>query len=124
MYVKALGAKEEYRMPCADSNKIMHACITIGNSKVFLCDTNPQMSCGTPTNSTFYVYVDDVDAAFKKAKQGGLEEFSPVQDMFWGDRVGCVTDSFGIRWTLATHMRDVSPAEMEEGRKKFSEKAA
>ena len=62
----------------------------------------------------------DVDAAFRQAKQAGLEEMMAPQDMFWGDRTGAVKDAFGNMWTLATHVRDVSPEEMEEGRKKFS----
>ena len=70
--------------------------------------------------------VNDVtkDAAFAQATQAGLKETSPVQDMFWADRVGSVTDPFGVRWTLATHKRDVSPQEMEEARKKLAAKAA
>lgn len=124
-YKKAFGAQELYRMECpGGTGKIMHACITIGDSKLFLADTNPQMGCATPSVSTFYVYLEDVDATFKQAKQAGLAEASPVQDMFWGDRTGTVKDSFGIHWTLATHVRDVSPEEMEEARKKFGAKAA
>ena len=46
------------------------------------------------------------------------------EDMFWGDRTGCVEDPFGNRWTIASHTRDVSPEEMEEGRKNFGQKAA
>ena len=104
----------------------MHACLQIGNSKFFLSDLNPNMGTTTPSVSNFYVYLSDVDAAFKQAKKAGLNEEFPVQDMFWGDRTGVVKDPFGNRWTLATHVRDVSADEMEEGRKKFleSKKAA
>ena len=123
LYAKALGAKELYRMQCPQSDKIMHACIMIGNSKIFLADVNPKMGCSTPSNSGFYVYLENVDAAFKQARQAGLEETSAPQDMFWGDRVGSVRDRFGIQWTLATHVRDVSPEEMEEARKQFGKAA-
>lgn len=123
LYVQALGAKELYRMASPDSGKIMHACVQIGSSKIFLSDANPEKDCPA-TTSSFYLYIDDVDAAFKQAKQGGLQETFAVQDMFWGDRMGCVKDSFGNSWTLATHVRDVSPEEMEEGRKNFGKKAA
>ncbi len=85
LYDKAFGAKEEYRMECPDNGKIMHACMSIGSSKLFLADAMPEMGCGTPSNSTFYVYVDDVDAAFKQAKQAGLSEVMPPEDMFWGE---------------------------------------
>lgn len=124
LYVKAFGATETYRMPDPKTGKIMHACIQIGTSKLFLCDVNPEMGCGTASTSNFYVYLNDVDATFRQAKQAGLEEAQPVQDMFWGDRTGTMKDRFGNRWTLATHVRDVSPEEMEEARKKFAAKAA
>jgi uncharacterized glyoxalase superfamily protein PhnB len=101
----------------------MHACIQIGSSKLFLTDVNPQMGCGAPSQSGFYVYIDDVDAGFKKALQNGMKEVSSLQDMFWGDRTGCLVDPFGIKWNLATHKRDVSPQEMEEARKKFGKAA-
>jgi PhnB protein len=119
LYQKAFGAKEIHRMDCAESGKIMHACIQIGDSKLFLADANPEMGCGTPTVSSFYVYLDDVDASFKQAKQAGLSETCAVEDMFWGDRTGSLKDNFGIQWTLATHIRDVSPQELEEAKKKF-----
>jgi uncharacterized glyoxalase superfamily protein PhnB len=123
-YKKALGAKEVYRMECPESKKIMHACITIGNSKVFLCDANPEMGCGTPSVSSFYLYVDSADDTCKQAKQAGMEERAAPQDMFWGDRMGNYKDKFGVQWSIATHVRDVSPQEMEEARKKMGKKAA
>lgn len=123
-YVNAFGAKEVYRMEMPGSSKIMHACLQIGDSKLFLADTSPEMGCGTPSASTFYLYVDDVDKVHKQAKAAGLSEFYPVKDMFWGDRTGSVKDAYGNIWTIATHTREVSPEEMEEGRKNFMKKAA
>lgn len=122
-YKKGLGAQEVYRMETPDGKKIMHACIQVGDSKIFLGDTNPEMGCGTPSVSSFYLYMDDVDASFKKATQAGLTEVSAPQDMFWGDRTGTVKDSNGIQWTLATHVRDVSQDEMEEAKKKWGKAA-
>jgi len=124
LYTQALGAKELYRteMP-GDSGKIMHACLMIGNSKIFLNDASPDMNCGKTSASSFYVYLEDVDAAFKRARDAGLEEAWPVSDMFWGDRMGVVKDRFGISWTLATHVRDVSSEEMEEAKKNFCKAA-
>ncbi len=125
LYKKAFGATEDYRMEAPDgSGKIMHACLQVGTSKLFLADTNMEMGCGVPSVASFYVYIEDVDAAQTKAKQAGLQETSPVQDMFWGDRLGSLKDSFGIQWTLATHVRDVSEKELQEGSKKFASKAA
>jgi PhnB protein len=123
LYTKAFGAKEAYRMETPGTKKIMHACLEIGSSKIFLSDVHPEM-CPTPSASAFYLYMDDVDASFKKATQAGMKETSAPQDMFWGDRVGNVKDAFGISWTIATHVRDVSPQEMAEGQKKFASKAA
>lgn len=122
LYKNALGAKEEGRMTGPDG-KVVHAALTIGTSKVFLCDVMPTM-CASPSASNFYLYLDDVDTAFTKAKKAGMEEFSAVQDMFWGDRTGTVKDKFGIMWTLATHVRDVSHEEMLEAGKEWLKKAA
>jgi PhnB protein len=124
LYKKAFGAQEMYRLDSPDSSKVMHACIKIGDSRLFLSDLNPEMGCTTASVSNFYLYMDDVDNAFKQAKQAGLEEIQPVQDMFWGDRTGCMKDSFGNTWTIATHVRDVSPEEIKEAAKKMTSKAA
>lgn len=120
LYKKALGAKEIAVMASPDgSGKIMHAVLEIGNSKLFVAD---QFCKGEPKNSTssFYLYVPDVDSAFKQAKEAGLTEIMPVTDMFWGDRLGAVTDKFGISWTIATHTRDVSDDEMKKGSEEFA----
>lgn len=121
LYKKAFGATEVYRME-GTGGKIMHACIMIGNSNVFLADTDPQMAA-TPSTSTFYLYLEDVDATFRQATAAGMKQLYPVQDMFWGDRTGTVEDGFGNCWTLATHVRDVSQEEMEEGQKNFNKAA-
>lgn len=123
-YEKGLGAREDYRMEAPDgSGKILHSCIQVGNSKIFISDVNPAMGCAVPSVSSFYVYLDDVDASFSQARQNGFEEVYAPQDMFWGDRTGTVKDEFGIQWTLATHVRDVSPEEIEEARKNFGKAA-
>jgi uncharacterized glyoxalase superfamily protein PhnB len=114
LYIKALGAKEDYRMNCPQTGKVMHACLTVGDSKLFLSDPFPEMGCATPTNSTFYLYLEDVDAAFKQATSAGFKSKSEPQDMFYGDRTGAVTDPYGNIWTFATHVRDVSEADMEK----------
>jgi len=121
LYTKAFGAKENYRMECPETHKIMHACIEIGDSKVFLADEMPEM-CAATAASSFYLYMPDVDASFAQAKKAGFKETSPVQDMFWGDRTGSMTDSYGIRWTIATHKRDVSPEDMKKGQEEMMAK--
>jgi PhnB protein len=117
-YKRAFGAQELFRMPTPDG-KIMHAEITIGDSHIMLADESsigetksPQTLNGSSTG--IFLYLNDVDAAFKQAVKAGAKETMPLQNMFWGDRFGKLTDPFGHRWMLATHVEDVSPAEIEE----------
>lgn len=120
LYKKALGAKEIAVMKSPDgSGKIMHAVLEIGNSKIFLADAFCKSGI-EHSNSSFYLYVPDVDAAFKQARAAGLSEKMPVTDMFWGDRLGAVVDKFGIGWTIATHTRDVSDDELKKGAEAFA----
>ena len=122
-YKKAFGATEVMRLPMG--GKIGHAEIQIGDSHVMLSDEWPEMgalgpkSRGGPTSS-LVVYVPDVDAAFDRATGAGCEVMSAVQNQFWGDRMGTVTDPFGHKWSLATHVEDVSPEEMGKRMKEFS----
>jgi uncharacterized glyoxalase superfamily protein PhnB len=71
----------------------------------------PNSLKGSPV--TFYLYVNDVDAFVDRAVKAGAEVTMQVADMFWGDRYGTLEDPFGHRWEVATHVRDVSPEEME-----------
>ena len=116
LYEKALGATEAHRMPLPGTDKIMHACVTIGDSKVFLCDELPGQGMLAPSGagagSKFYVYVDDVDAQHGQAVASGMTEISAPMDMFWGDRMSVLNDPYGHTWQLATHIRDVSEEEM------------
>ena len=125
-YKKAFGATERMRMPGPDG-KIMHAEIQIGTSRVMLQDEvmghrSAKSMGGSPVD--FYVYIDDCDAAIKKAIAAGAKEMYPIQDMFWGDRMGSVEDPFGHRWTLATHIKDVSEEEMRRGQDEFMKQMA
>lgn len=106
-------------MHADNPGKVMHGCIQIGNTQLFVADMTPDMHDG-PSKSTFYVYFEDVDAIFQQAKSAGLKEKYPVTEMFWGDRMGALEDKFGIQWTVATHVRDATPEEMEAGRKQMS----
>ncbi len=124
-YKKALGAQELSRMSSPDG-KIGHAELKIGDSIIFLADEFPgpggcaksPQTVGACT-ATLNLYVPDVDAAFKKALAAGAKETMPVADMFWGDRYGTFTDPFGHTWGIATHTRDLSKQEVEEGAKAF-----
>ena len=117
-YKRAFGANERSRIPGPDG-KIGHAELEIGDSVVMLADPFPESSYAAPkqlggTSVGLLLYTEDVDATVQKATDAGGTISMPVQDMFWGDRFGQVTDPFGHVWQIATHVEDVPPAEMEE----------
>ena len=117
-YERAFGAKERSRIPGPDG-KIGHAELEIGNSIVMLSDPFPQSSYTAPkalggTSVGLLFYTENVDATVQQAVDAGGTISMPVQDMFWGDRFGQVTDPFGHVWQVATHVEDVPPKEMEE----------
>jgi PhnB protein len=117
-YKQAFGAKELFRMPRPDGI-IMHGEIQIGDSRFMVADqaamgdSHPPLSTnGSPLS--IFLYVEDVDTVFNQAVAAGAKQTMPVQDMFWGDRYGRLTDPFGHNWHVATHKEDVSPAEMQQ----------
>ena len=122
-YAKAFGAVEQMRVPGPDG-KLMHACVRIGDSQLFLVDEFPEWGAIGPKslkNSpvTIHLQVDDADAAFEQAVAAGCTVTMPLDDAFWGDRYGQVKDPFGHSWSIATHMRDLSPEEIQEAMKKM-----
>ncbi|TAL40039.1 MAG: VOC family protein [Alphaproteobacteria bacterium] len=123
-YKKAFGAAEEHMLRCPETGVVAHCGLKIGESMLFITEENKERGCIAATNQTFYLYVPDADEAMKKAIKAGLKETQKTENMFWGDRMGVVTDPYGIKWSLATHVRDVSPKEMETAMKKMSGKAA
>jgi PhnB protein len=123
-YKKAFGAEEIMRVPGPDGKSLMHAEIRVGNSRIMLGDESPAMGCLAPVTlggpgGSLYVYVPDVDAAFKRAVAAGAKALMPVTDMFYGDRLGQVEDPSGHRWGLATHVEDVAPDEMMRRQREF-----
>ena len=120
-YQNAFGAKETYRLPIPDKNggeKIGHAEIQIGDSRLMLSDEMPAWDALGPkarggATGSFMVYVPDADAAVERAVKAGAKVVQPVENQFWGDRVGTVVDPFGHKWMLGTHVEDVSDAEMQ-----------
>lgn len=117
LYKKALDAKELSRMLLPGTEKIMHAALQIGTSKLFLSDAGMQKKNPKGLGSAFYIYVLDVDAAHKRALEAGMSETMPPTDMFWGDRFSAVDDRYGQRWCFATQVREVSREEMVEAAK-------
>jgi uncharacterized glyoxalase superfamily protein PhnB len=122
-YKKAFGAVEEARLPAPDG-RIMHALIRIGGAPVMLVDEMPEWDAlgpkalkGSPV--TIHLYVEDVDAVVAKAVKAGAKVTMPVADQFWGDRYGKLEDPFGHHWSVATHVREVTPEEMAAAMKKM-----
>jgi PhnB protein len=123
-YKKAFNAVELRRMP-GPGGKMMHAEVRIGDSVLMLVDEFPEMGAKGPkalegSPVSLHLYVADADAAMAQAVAAGAKVMMPLADMFWGDRYGQVEDPFGHRWSIATHMRDLSPQEiqaaMQDGR--------
>ncbi|HEX8854411.1 MAG TPA: VOC family protein [Thermoleophilaceae bacterium] len=115
-YTRAFGAQERMRMD-APEGKIGHAELQLGDSILMLSDPFPQSNTKAPkelggTTVTLFLYVDDVDAVVQQAVDAGATLTGAVENMFWGDRSGSVTDPFGHQWQLATHVEDVPPDEM------------
>ena len=115
-YTKVLGAKERMRMP-APGGKVGHAELQLGDSVVMLADAFPDMGYESPkkvggTAVTISVFVEDVDKTFATALEAGAKELRAVENQFYGDRSGQFEDPFGHRWSVSTHVEDVSPEEM------------
>jgi PhnB protein len=116
-YAKVLGAEERMHMPGPDG-KIGHAELEVGQSLIMLSDPFPEGGVRDPkaiggTPVMISVYVEDVDAVFEAALAAGATEVRPVENQFYGDRTGQFEDPFGHRWSVATHVEDVPPDEME-----------
>jgi uncharacterized glyoxalase superfamily protein PhnB len=103
----------------------MHGCIRIGDSPIMLVEENPQWNAlgpkslkGTPV--TIHLYVENADAAVARAEKAGAKVTMPLQDMFWGDRYAVLEDPYGHSWSIATHVRDVTPDEMKKAMKEMA----
>ena len=121
-YKKAFNAVEMGRL-AGPQGKLLHGAIRIGDSTVMLVDEFPDWGAlgpkslkGSPV--TTHLYVEDVDAFVARATAAGAKITMPVQDMFWGDRYCKLEDPFGHQWSVATHVRDVSPDEMQQAAQK------
>ncbi len=117
-YKRAFGAKERVLMPGPEGT-IGHAELEIGDSLVMLSDPFPQSSVRPPkelgaTTASVFMYVEDVDAVVAQAVGEGATVTMEVEDQFWGDRFGTVTDPFGHVWSIATHIEDLTPEEIDE----------
>jgi PhnB protein len=126
-YRDAFGAVELFRMPMPDG-RIGHAEIQIGDSRMMLADEHPEIGALSPTTiggtaTGICLYVPDVDALHAKAVAAGVKVERPLQNQFYGDRSATVIDPFGHKWTIATHIEDVSPEEMDRRHREMAAKA-
>jgi PhnB protein len=129
-YKKAFGA-EIHGVHKTPDGKVMHAELTVGGARLMLADEFPMPGCPqsakTLGNSpvVLNLYVDeDIDSFFNQAVAAGATVVMPLQNQFWGDRYGQITDPFGHRWALGQHVEDVAPAEMERRAKEAFSKMA
>ena len=111
-YKNALGAEvlNVARMP---DGKVIHAALRIGDSMLMLNDEFPEMGGLSPLSTggagvTIHIYTENVDEAFNRAVAAGAKVAMPLMDQFWGDRYGMVSDPFGHKWSIATHIKDMS----------------
>jgi PhnB protein len=124
-YQRAFGARELFRFP--DGDRIGHAEIQIGDSRIMLADEHPDMGARSPRSIggspvSIMLYVEDVDAATSQAVAAGAKLQRPVEDKFYGDRSGSIEDPFGHLWHIATHKEDLTPEEL--GRRAAAASAA
>jgi PhnB protein len=120
-YKKAFGA-EVGHVAYMPNGKVMHAGLRIGDSMLMLNDEMPEYGVVSPLSTngtavTIHIYTEEVDKAFNRAVSAGAQVKMPLQDQFWGDRYGVVTDPYGHKWSLAAHVKDLSPEEMERDMK-------
>ena len=122
-YKKAFDAVETSRLP-GHNGKLVHGSIRIGDSPIMLADEFPDWGSFGPKSLkgspvTIHLYVEDVDSFVARAVDAGAKITMPVADMFWGDRYGQLEDPFGHRWSVGTHVRDVTPEEMQQAMQKM-----
>jgi PhnB protein len=115
-YKEMFGATERMRMPGPDG-KVAHAELQLGESVLMLADEFPEMNHvgpkrlgGSPVTLT--VYVENVDQVVARATAKGAKILQPVENKFYGDRAGQIEDPWGHRWSVMTHVEDVTPEEM------------
>ena len=116
-YKQAFAARELFRMPTPDG-RIAHAELKVGDSHVMLADEHREIGALSPQTLGgsavhLMVYVEDVDAVFKRAVDAGAKSKRAVENQFYGDRSGNLVDPSGHCWTVATHVEDVSPEEAQ-----------
>jgi len=121
-YKQAFNAEIRSSHMDPTGNKLMHGEIKIGDSIVFVSDIFADWG-GSLSHSSFYLYVPDVDASYKQAISCGAKSKYEPKDQFWGDRTADITDPYGQRWTIATHLKEVTGAQLQEAQQEFMKNA-
>ena len=116
-YKEAFGAKQRGDIAKGPDGKVMHAELQIGDSVIMISDEMPEFGALSPQSTggssvQLHIYLNNVDAAFDRAVKAGATVTMPVMDQFWGDRYGTLKDPFGHKWSIATHVKDMSEEEM------------
>ncbi len=125
-YKQAFGAEVVSISPMPDSDRIMNAQLRIGDSMLMLNDEFPEYGSVGPQKLggscvSVHIYVVNVDEVFDQAVAAGATPTMPVSDTFWGDRFGALTDPFGHKWSIATHIKDMTIEDYEAGMKEAFE---
>jgi uncharacterized glyoxalase superfamily protein PhnB len=128
-YKKALGATEVMRAPAPDGSGVWHAELKIGESVLYMNDEMPGMGPPAPSPErpaplNTWIWVKDCDAAYRRAVDAGAQTRMEPADMFWGDRTATVADPFGYSWTFSTHVKDMTPEEMQRAGEAFAKEQA
>jgi PhnB protein len=120
-FLKAVfGARETGRHAMPDGS-IMHAEVRVGESVIMMGGSSPQWPA---TQCSVYIYVEDTDAAYKRALDAGATSIQEPKDQFYGDRSAGVKDEFGNQWFIGTHIEEMSKEEMQRRSDAYSAKAA
>jgi PhnB protein len=117
-YCRIFGARELYRLCEPGSDRLGHAELELGGTRLMLADEYPDFGALSPTTVggspvTLHLYVPDVDQTVQQASDAGATVLRPVKDEFFGDRTSLLVDPFGHRWRVATRKEEVSPEEMQ-----------
>jgi PhnB protein len=116
-YRKVFGAREVHRVE--EGGQLSHIQMAIGQTNLMLSDptlehvtkspaaafsATPHSLGGSPLH--LYLYVEDADAAYRRALDAGSKVVDPMEDKQWGDHCGGVQDPFGHVWYIATPIED------------------
>jgi PhnB protein len=126
LYKKIFGAQELMRMKTPDGSKITHAELKIGDSIIFVNDELGPQTASAPGGSrvSLFLYVEEADTIFNRAVEAGSKIAMALENQFWGDRFGSITDPYGHSWGIATHVEDLTPEEIGRRAAAFFAKAA